>query len=104
MARTWTAPPQVRRRTSPWDDPDVIRAELFSRERFVEHAVSLADSHVVVRRAPRVLGLLDRLEANSRALVRAQRSIALDGRRLGSGDRLPITDDGEIHDVLVVLR
>ena len=76
MARTWTAPPQVRRRTSPWDDPDVIRAELFSRERFVEHAVSLADSHVVVRRAPRVLGLLDRLEANSRALVRAQRSIA----------------------------
>ncbi|MBM6545013.1 amino acid ABC transporter substrate-binding protein [Janibacter sp. YIM B02568] len=93
MARTWTAPPQVRRRTSPRDDPDVIRAELFSRERFVEHAVSLADSHVVVRRAPRVLGLLDRLEANSRALVRAQRSIALDGDGSGpaTGCRSPTT-------------
>ena len=35
---------------------------------------------------------------------RVVESITLDGRRLGSGDRLPITDDGEIHDVLVVLR
>lgn len=76
MARTWSPPPLTRRINAPWDDHEVIRSELFSRERFEEHAVSLADGHILVRRAPRVVNLLDRLEDDSRALARAQKSIS----------------------------
>ena len=38
----------TRRSVAPWDDTEPIRAEVFGRERFEQHAVSLADSHMVV--------------------------------------------------------
>ena len=40
----------TRRSVAPWDDTEPIRAEVFGRERFEQHAVSLADSHMVVDR------------------------------------------------------
>ena len=36
---------------APWDDPAIIRAELYSDELLNRHAVTLADAEVVVARA-----------------------------------------------------
>ena len=50
---------------------DSIRADLFSPERFEEHAVSLADGHTSVRRPPRVRTLLARLNDDALVLTKA---------------------------------
>ncbi len=55
-----------------------IRSEIFSTERFERHAVSLADNHTVVERAPRVVSLLQRLEQDARALSTAYDTVVGD--------------------------
>ena len=60
----------LRRSREPWADHAPIRADLFSDELLERHAVSLADSQVIVRNATPVVSLLTRVEQNNRALVR----------------------------------
>ncbi len=62
-------PLRARRLVSPWEDIAPIRSELFGPERFDEHAISLADSEMVVRRAAPVVSILQRLNDNADALV-----------------------------------
>jgi len=57
--------------TVPWQEDAPIRADLFSPERFEEHAVSLADGHTTGRRPPRVKTLLARLNDDALALTKA---------------------------------
>ncbi|MEI2779545.1 MAG: glucoamylase family protein [Tetrasphaera sp.] len=69
-----------RRRSEPWADTEPIRAEIFSAERFEEHARSLADSHMVLGSTTRVVPLLTRLKQDAAALGRAYEAISEDVR------------------------
>jgi cyclic beta-1,2-glucan synthetase len=61
---------------SPWDNDEILRAELFSIERLEEHAASLAAAQQVTsgRTARRTLG--GRLRDNESVLLAAYRAIA----------------------------
>lgn len=59
---------KARRSSAPWDDEALIRAPRFSDDQFALHARSLADTHVVIRRAQPVISLLTRLEDNEKVL------------------------------------
>ena len=63
---------------APWGDPQPIRAEIFSAERFEDHARSLADSHTIAKHAERVVPLLTRLRADMAALTKSYEAIADD--------------------------
>jgi cyclic beta-1,2-glucan synthetase len=67
-----------RRRTqrSPWDDQEILRAELFSVERLEQHAISLAAAQPVEARRSSHLSLDARLHDNEAVLLAAYRSIA----------------------------
>lgn len=60
---------------APWDDPAIIRAEVYSDELLNRHAVTLADAEVVVPSARPVVGLLQRLKDNNRTLVESYRTV-----------------------------
>src|SRR4051794_26863829 len=66
----------------PWDDTSAIRGQLFSVERMVEHARSLALAQAVGPRRQLGHPLLDRLAANEVSLIDSYRSIctAVDGK------------------------
>jgi cyclic beta-1,2-glucan synthetase len=76
--RRRSPPPAVPRRrgTEPWGEHVPIRSELFSPERFAEHAASLADEHVVVRRPRPVVPLLQRLGEDAAAIRAAHRALS----------------------------
>ena len=59
-----------------WQDPAVIRAELFGRERLEHHAISLAQAQPVATRKLRVLPLPRRVKENASVLLAAYRSCA----------------------------
>src|SRR6202795_1462183 len=67
---------------SPWDNDEIVRAELFSSERLEQHAASLAAAQGVTQRrsARRSLGV--RLKDNESVLLAAYRSI---GAAVGEG-------------------
>jgi cyclic beta-1,2-glucan synthetase len=71
VANSGSPSPRSAATTIPWQEGDPIRADLFSPERFEEHAVSLADGHTTVRRPPRVKTLLARLNDDALALTKA---------------------------------
>ena len=75
MARSATS----RLTTDPLLESAPIRAEIFSAERFEQHAISLADSQTVAdrRRAP-VVSILDRLAEDYQALVSAYEATVAD--------------------------
>ncbi|HYN57779.1 MAG TPA: hypothetical protein VES03_11335, partial [Motilibacterales bacterium] len=56
-------------------DHEPIRAELFSDEQLERHAVTLADSQVVIRNSTPVVSLLTRIEQDQRELVRCYKAI-----------------------------
>ena len=61
---------------SPWNNPDPIRAELFSGERLEEHARSLAAAQAVSPKAAKGHSLAGRLVDNEAVLLHAYRTIA----------------------------
>ena len=65
----------TRRSVAPWDDTEPIRAEVVGTERFEQHAVSLADSHMVVDRSLTVVSIVDRLDDNAAALLQDYRAL-----------------------------
>ena len=67
--------PRLRLSGEPWGDHEPIRAELFSDEQLEQHAVTLADSQVVIRNSTPVVSLLKRIEQDHRALVRCYEAI-----------------------------
>jgi cyclic beta-1,2-glucan synthetase len=75
---------------SPWDNEELVRAELFSSERLEQHAASLAAAQGVTQRrsARRSLGV--RLKQNESVLLAAYRAI---GAAVGEGR--PITPAAE---------
>src|SRR6195256_494007 len=75
---------------SPWDNDEILRAELFSSERLEQHAASLAAAQQVTQRrsARRSLGV--RLKDNESVLLAAYRAI---GAAVGEGR--PITPAAE---------
>jgi cyclic beta-1,2-glucan synthetase len=75
---------------TPWDNDEILRAELFSSERLEQHAASLAAAQQVTRRrsARRSLGV--RLKDNESVLLAAYRAI---GAAVGEGR--PITPAAE---------
>src|ERR1700675_2607285 len=75
---------------SPWDNDEIVRAELFSSERLEQHAASLAAAQGVTQRrsARRSLGV--RLKDNESVLLAAYRAI---GAAVGEGR--PITPAAE---------
>jgi cyclic beta-1,2-glucan synthetase len=77
-------------RVSPWDNDEILRAELFSSERLEQHAASLAAAQGVTQRrsARRSLGV--RLKENESVLLAAYRAI---GAAVGEGR--PITPAAE---------
>ena len=75
MKRTAVGGWRTRRSAAPWDDTEPIRAEVFGRERFEQHAVSLADSHMVVDRSLKVVSIVDRLDDNAAALLQDYRAL-----------------------------
>lgn len=78
MTRRRSPPPAAPRRrgTEPWGEHVPIRSELFSPERLVEHAASLADEHVVVRRPRSVVPLLQRLNEDAAAITASHRALS----------------------------
>ena len=56
---------------APGGDTAIIRAELLSDDQMFRHALSLADSQVVVKRAKPVTTLLRRVEQNRASLLRS---------------------------------
>src|SRR5205809_5623032 len=60
---------------SPWDDGELLRAELFSIERLEQHAASLAAAQQVTRRRTARRSLSVRLRDNESALLAAYRAI-----------------------------
>ena len=64
-----------RRSREPWRDHEPIRAALFSDELLDQHAITLADSQLVVRNSTPVVSLLERIDQDKRALVRCYESI-----------------------------
>ena len=75
---------------SPWDNDDIIRAELFSSERLEQHAASLAAAQQVTQRRSARRSLNVRLKDNESALLAAYRAI---GAAVGEGR--PITPAAE---------
>ena len=75
---------------SPWDNDEIVRAELFSSERLEQHAASLATAQQVTQRrsARRSLGV--RLKDNETVLLAAYRDIAA-----AAGEGRPITPAAE---------
>jgi cyclic beta-1,2-glucan glucanotransferase len=67
----------VRRRlaVSPWDNDEILRAELFSGERLEQHAASLAAAQQVTRRRSARRSLNPRLRDNESVLLAAYRAI-----------------------------
>lgn len=65
-----------RRSDDPWSDESPIRATLFSAEQLARHAMSLADSQVVLKRARPVFSLLSRMKENARILGQAYRHLS----------------------------
>ncbi|MGD0563212.1 MAG: glucoamylase family protein [Roseiarcus sp.] len=63
------------RRSSPWDNQEPIREELFSVERLEEHARSLALAQIVSSRTTKGQPLARRLVDNGAVLLEAYRSI-----------------------------
>src|SRR2546430_1042730 len=60
---------------SPWDNGELLRAELFSIERLEQHAASLAAAQQVTRRRTARRSLSVRLKDNESALLAAYRAI-----------------------------
>ena len=77
-------------RVSPWDNEEILRAELFSSERLEQHAASLAVAQQVTRRRSARRSLNARLRDNESALLAAYRAI---GAAVGEGR--PITPAAE---------
>ena len=75
---------------SPWDNDDILRAELFSSERLEQHAASLAAAQQVTQRRSERRPLGVRLKDNESALLAAYRAI---GAAVGEGR--PITPAAE---------
>jgi cyclic beta-1,2-glucan synthetase len=75
---TLSAIPRRRLSGEPWGDHEPIRAELFSDEQLQLHAVTLADSQVVIGNSTPVVSLLTRIEQDQRALVRCYEAIVGD--------------------------
>jgi len=67
---------------SPWDNDEILRAELFSSERLEQHAVSLAAAQGVTRRRSARRTLDVRLKDNETVLLAAYRAI---GAAVGEG-------------------
>src|SRR2546430_6298892 len=70
---------------SPWDNGELLRAELFSSERLEQHAASLAAAQQVTRRRTARRSLSVRLRDNESALLAAYRAIVAavaDGRAI----------------------
>ncbi len=67
---------------SPWDNDEIVRAELFSSERLEQHAASLAAAQQVTRRRSARRSLVARLKDNESALLSAYRAI---GAAVGEG-------------------
>jgi cyclic beta-1,2-glucan synthetase len=65
-----------RRECPPWDSENPIREEVFGRERFEQHAESLARAQRVTDSPPRVLRLHDRLAENEKQLLAAHRILS----------------------------
>jgi cyclic beta-1,2-glucan synthetase len=61
---------------SPWDNDEILRAELFSSERLEQHAASLAAAQQVTRRRRATRPLNARLKDNESVLLTSYRSIA----------------------------
>src|SRR4029077_2237384 len=62
-----------RSRLSPWDNDEILRAELFSIERLEQHAASLATAQEVTERPARRRSLRVRLRDNEAVLLAAYR-------------------------------
>ena len=75
---------------SPWDNDEILRAELFSSERLEQHAASLAAAQGVTRRRSARRTLDARLKDNESVLLAAYRAI---GAAVGEGR--PITPAAE---------
>src|ERR1700728_4089625 len=60
---------------SPWDNDEILRAELFSSERLEQHAASLAAAQEVTRKRSTRRSLNARLKENESVLLAAYRSI-----------------------------
>src|ERR1700722_1155583 len=75
---------------SPWDNDDILRAELFSSERLEQHAASLAAAQQVTRRRSASPSLVARLKNKEAALLAAYRAIAA-----AVGEGRPITPAAE---------
>jgi cyclic beta-1,2-glucan synthetase len=77
-------------RVSPWDNDEILRAELFSSERLEQHAASLAAAQGVTQRRSARRTLDGRLKDNESVLLAAYRAI---GAAVGAGQ--PITPAAE---------
>jgi cyclic beta-1,2-glucan synthetase len=75
---------------SPWDNDEILRAELFSSERLEQHAASLATAQGVTQRRSARRSLGARLKDNESVLLAAYRAI---GAAVGEGR--PITPAAE---------
>jgi len=67
---------------SPWDNDEILRAELFSSERLEEHAASLAAAQQVTKKRSARRSLNARLKDNESVLLAAYRTI---GSAVGEG-------------------
>jgi cyclic beta-1,2-glucan synthetase len=72
----------VLRGQPPWDNDEILRAELFSKERLEQHAASLAAAQQVTRRRSAGRSLNARLKENEGILLAAYRAI---GAAVGEG-------------------
>jgi cyclic beta-1,2-glucan synthetase len=77
-------------RVSPWDNDQILRAELFGSERLEQHAASLAAAQGVMQRRSARRTLNGRLKDNESVLLAAYRAI---GAAVGAGQ--PITPAAE---------
>src|SRR5271168_2718771 len=75
---------------SPWDNEEILRAELFSSDRLEQHAASLAAAQGVTRRRSARRSLDVRLKDNESVLLAAYRAIAA-----AVGEGRPITPAAE---------
>ena len=75
---------------SPWDNDDILRAELFSSERLEQHAASLAAAQQVTQQRSARHSLNARLKDNESALLAAYEAIAA-----AVGEGRPITPAAE---------
>src|SRR3984957_6323555 len=71
------AMPRGGSRASPWDNEEILRAELFSSERLEQHAASLAAAQQVTRRRWARRSLNARLKDNESVLLAAYRAIGV---------------------------